>query len=58
MIQSLPEMQSEAVRLRHLEGLPVEEIAERLDRSAAATAGLIKRGLQKLREKMSQESWM
>jgi RNA polymerase sigma-70 factor, ECF subfamily len=57
ILQSLPEMQREAVRLRHLEGWPVEKIARELDRSLAATAGLIKRGLQALRERMSQESW-
>jgi len=57
IIESLPELQREAVRLRHVEGWPVERIARDLDRSVAATAGLIKRGLQKLREKMSEESW-
>ena len=58
LLQSLPEMQCEAVRLRHLEGWPVEKIAQQLERSVAATAGLIKRGLKALREKMSEESWM
>jgi RNA polymerase sigma-70 factor, ECF subfamily len=58
ILQSLPEMQREAVRLRHMEGWPVEKIARELDRSLAATAGLIKRGLQALREKMSEESWL
>jgi RNA polymerase sigma-70 factor (ECF subfamily) len=57
LMQSLPEMQREAVRMRHLEGWPVEEIARELDRSISATAGLIKRGLKALREKMSGESW-
>lgn len=57
IIESLPEMQREAVRLRHVEGWPVEQIARELGRSVAATAGLIKRGLQKMRERMSEESW-
>jgi RNA polymerase sigma-70 factor (ECF subfamily) len=57
MLQSLPDMQREAVRLRHLEGWPVEKIAQELDRSVSATAGLIKRGLQALRARMSEESW-
>jgi RNA polymerase sigma-70 factor, ECF subfamily len=58
ILESLPDMQREAVRLRHIEGWPVDKIARALDRSLAATAGLIKRGLQALREKMSQESWL
>jgi RNA polymerase sigma-70 factor (ECF subfamily) len=57
LMQSLPDMQREAVRLRHLEGWPVEKIARELDRSVTATAGLIKRGLQALRSRMSEESW-
>lgn len=57
IIHALPEDQAEAVRLRHLEGWPVDRIAEHLGRSVAATAGLLKRGLETLRKKMSQESW-
>jgi RNA polymerase sigma-70 factor (ECF subfamily) len=45
----LPPDQGEAVRLRHLEGWPLADIAQRLGRSLAATAGLIKRGMQSLR---------
>lgn len=58
LFQTLPDMQREAVRLRYLEGWPVEEIAQELDRSVAATAGLIKRGLQGLRGRMSAQSWL
>lgn len=57
VLASLPDDQREAVRLRHLEGWPVEQIAAELNRSVAATAGLIKRGLQAMREKMSEDSW-
>ncbi len=57
-LQTLPELQREAVRLRDLEGRPVEEIAQELDRSLAATAGLIKRGLNALRSDMSASSWI
>jgi RNA polymerase sigma-70 factor, ECF subfamily len=57
LLQSLPKNQREAVTLRHIEGLPLEQIAKRLDRSLPATAGLIKRGLQALRDKMSEKSW-
>lgn len=45
----LPPEQREAVRLRHLEGQPLAAIAERLGRSPAAAAGLIKRGMSALR---------
>jgi RNA polymerase sigma-70 factor (ECF subfamily) len=53
-LAALPEDQREAVRLRHLEGRPLDEIARRLGRTAAATAGLIKRGMQALRRRMRQ----
>jgi len=52
MLETLPEGQREAVRLRHLEGLSLTEIAKHLDRTEAAVAGLLKRGLAKLRETM------
>jgi RNA polymerase sigma-70 factor (ECF subfamily) len=52
-LDTLPEDQREAVRLRHLEGCPLAQIAEQLGRSPAAAAGLIKRGLQALRGKLA-----
>ena len=58
LIQSLPEAQRVAVQLRHLEGWPLERIAGKLGRSVTATAGLIKRGLRQLRDRMSKDSWM
>lgn len=58
LLAGLPEDQGEAVRLRHLEGRSIDEIAEIMERSATAAAGLIKRGLQTLRKKMSTDSWM
>ena len=48
----LPDDQREAVRLRHLEGLALADIARHLGRSPAATAGLIKRGMQVLRRRL------
>jgi RNA polymerase sigma-70 factor (ECF subfamily) len=53
-LTSLPVDQREAVRLRHLEGRALDEIAQRLGRTPAATAGLIKRGMQALRRRMRQ----
>jgi RNA polymerase sigma-70 factor, ECF subfamily len=58
LFQLLPDMQRAALRLRYLEGWPVEKIAAELDRSVAATAGLLKRGLQAMRNRMSQDSWV
>ena len=58
LLETLPEMQREAVRWKLLEGRRIDEIAEILGRSLAATAGLFKRGLAKLRESMSEESWL
>jgi RNA polymerase sigma-70 factor (ECF subfamily) len=52
-LEELPPDQREAVRLRHLEGLSLEEIANQMGRSEASVAGLLKRGLQALREILS-----
>ena len=48
----LPDDQREAVRLRHLEGRALADIARHLGRTQAATAGLIKRGMQALRRQL------
>lgn len=48
-LATLPPDQAEAVRLRHIEGWPLGQIAAHLDRSPTAVAGLVKRGLQGLR---------
>jgi RNA polymerase sigma-70 factor (ECF subfamily) len=48
-IESLPEDQREAIRLRHLEGWTLEQLAVRFGRSESAVAGLLKRGLRGLR---------
>jgi len=55
-LDSLPEMQAEAVRLRHLEQLSLAEIAERMNRSDVAVASLLKRGLAALRERLPGDS--
>jgi len=51
---ALPEDQREAVRLRHLEGWELADIARRLNQTPAATAGLIKRGMQALRRRLHE----
>jgi RNA polymerase sigma-70 factor (ECF subfamily) len=46
---SLPEAQREALTRRYLQSWPLDDIGRNLDRSPAAVAGLIKRGLKQLR---------
>jgi len=54
-LHGIPETQAEAIRLRYLEGLTLAEIVDRLGKSETAVAGLLKRGLQKLRESIRIE---
>ncbi len=54
-LHQLPETQAEAIRLRYMEGLPLSEIVQRTGKSETAVAGLLKRGLQKLRTIMNTE---
>ena len=53
-LTALPADQREAVRLRHLEGWALSDIAAHLGRTPAATAGLIKRGMQALRRRLNR----
>ena len=55
-IDTLPDTQAEAVRLRHLEQLSLAAIAAQMDRTEVAVASLLKRGLAALRQQMSDES--
>ena len=54
-LQKLPEAQREAIELFHLQGCSLKEVAEHLDRSGAAVAGLIHRGLKQLRQTMQSD---
>jgi len=51
-LASLPEDQREALILQHWHGWKVAEIGVHLGRSRTAVAGLLKRGLAKLREEL------
>ncbi|WP_146392489.1 sigma-70 family RNA polymerase sigma factor [Allorhodopirellula solitaria] len=55
-LHQIPENQAEAIRLRYMEGLPLKEIVERMGKSETAVAGLLKRGLQKLRTLLQTDS--
>jgi RNA polymerase sigma-70 factor (ECF subfamily) len=54
-LAGLPEGQREAVELRHLHGWSLLDIAEHLDRTPAAVAGLLHRGLDALRTLLTEE---
>ena len=51
-LNQLPEAQRQAVELHHLLGMTLSEVAERLKSTKPAVAGLLHRGLKKLRELM------
>jgi RNA polymerase sigma-70 factor (ECF subfamily) len=51
----LPEDQRVAVELHYLQEASVADIAARMDRSEASVAGLLRRGLQRLREFLTEE---
>jgi len=48
-LEQLPEFQRQALILRHCQGCSLDEISRELDRTPAAVAGLLKRGLRQLR---------
>jgi RNA polymerase sigma-70 factor (ECF subfamily) len=56
LLDGLPDDQSTAIRMRYFESASVGEIGETLGRSRVAAAGLLKRGLARLREQLSQDS--
>lgn len=49
-LNQLPEAQRQAVELHHLIGMTLSEVAEELGSTKPAVAGLLHRGLKKLRE--------
>lgn len=53
-LDQLPEAQRQAVELHHLQGLSLQEVADTLDVTRPAVAGLLHRGLKKLRELLSE----
>ncbi len=53
-LEKIPLGQREAVRLRYLNGLSIQEITIELDKTESAVAGLLKRGLSQLRKLMRE----
>ncbi len=54
-IDTLPEEQREALRLRYLVGLPSKEIAQKLGKSDGAVRVMLSRSLGKLQEMLAEE---
>lgn len=52
-LADLPDAQREVVVLKHLQGKTLAEISEATEKCVAAVAGLLRRGLETLREKMA-----
>lgn len=57
-LDELPATQREALRLRYVEGCSLREIATHMQKSEMAVAGLLKRGLKALRQRMISDSSM
>lgn len=55
-LEEIPETQAEALRLRYVEGCSLKQISEAMQKSEMAVAGLLKRGLQALRDRMISDS--
>jgi len=53
-LATLPELQREVVILRHCHGWSLHDISRHVGRSASAVAGLLHRGLVRLREHLQQ----
>jgi RNA polymerase sigma-70 factor (ECF subfamily) len=53
-LDQLPAIQKEAVALHHLQGMSLADLASHLQRSEASVAGLLRRGLARLRELLQE----
>lgn len=51
-IERLPDAQRHAVRLHHLEGMKLSEVAEAIGKTTGAVAGLLHRGMKTLRDQL------
>jgi RNA polymerase sigma-70 factor, ECF subfamily len=54
-LAALPEDQRTAVELHHLQGQSIGELARELGRTEASVAGLLRRGLKRLRELLGDQ---
>lgn len=51
-IEHLPEGQQRAITLHHCNGMTINRVAEEMDKTPAAVAGLLKRGMKTLRTQL------
>jgi RNA polymerase sigma-70 factor (ECF subfamily) len=56
-LESLPEDQRTILELRYLHGRPIAAIEQTTGRSNASVAGLLRRGLERLRKLLEADSW-
>lgn len=56
VLNSLPEDQRIVIELHHLKGLKTTEVAQQLNKTEASVAGLLRRGLKKMRELLQEHS--
>ncbi len=54
-IAKLPPAQAQVVRMKHLQGRKLSEIAQAIGRSDEAVAGLLRRGLRQLRSQLERQ---
>jgi RNA polymerase sigma-70 factor (ECF subfamily) len=52
LLEEVPQAEREVLLLHHCRGLPVAAVAAKLGRSRASVAGLLRRGLLRLRERL------
>lgn len=55
-LSALPDDQREAIQLRHIQGMELDEVAQRMDKTPAAVRGLVHRGKQALRDALGNSS--
>lgn len=55
-VESLPDDQRMTVTLHHLQGMSAAEIARQMGKTEVSVAGLLRRGLKRLRELMSESA--
>jgi len=54
-IERLPSAQREAIQLHYLEGMKLSDVAQRMDKSSGAIAGLMHRGMKTLRAQLGDQ---
>lgn len=54
LVEQLPEAQRDAVILHYWQEIPLKQVSEMLEKSPAAVAGLLQRGLSTLRQKAEE----